>query len=299
MRGRHARGAAIGLLADAAVRHPSWVPHPLSVFGAAMGRLERRLHADDVGAGARYAAVGVALGAAAAVPLRSTVLATWLASGGRQLQEVAHDVAARLDEGDLDGARDLLPSLVGRDPSSLDATGVARAAVESVAENTVDAVVAPAMWAAAAGPTGVLVHRAVDTMDSMVGYRNERYERFGRVAARLDDAMAWVPARATALLVVAARPDTARAVLRAVRRDAPSHPSPNAGVAEAAFAGALGVQLGGPTSYPGGRVEERPLLGTGREPTASDVRAAVDLSADITTALATALAGYGLARIGR
>ncbi|QGG97058.1 cobalamin biosynthesis protein [Actinomarinicola tropica] len=289
----------MGLLADGVVRHPSWVPHPLSLFGTAMGRLERRLHADDVGAGARYTAAGVALGAAAAVPLRSTILATWLATGGHQLHEVAIDVADRLEDDDLDGARDLLPSLVGRDPAALDTSGVARAVVESVAENTVDAVVAPAMWAAAAGPTGVLVHRAVDTMDSMVGYRTERYERFGRVAARLDDAMAWVPARATALLVAAARPDAARAVLRAVRRDAPAHPSPNAGVAEAAFAAALGLQLGGPTPYPGGRVEDRPLLGSGRAPAAADIRAAVELSADVTTALATALAGYGLARLGR
>ena len=296
MRGRNARAAALGLLADRLLPYPSRAPHPLSLFGAAMGRVEQRAYADEVGAGAAYAAAGVSIALAAATGMRSTALATWLASGGGQLHDVALDVAARLDDGDLDGARDLLPSLVGRDPAALDAAGVARAVVESVAENTVDAVVAPAFWAAVGGAHGALVHRAVDTMDSMVGYRTDRYRRFGTASARLDDAMAWVPARLTAVLVAAARPGTARRVLRAVRHDARAHPSPNAGVAEAAFAGALDVQLGGPTPYPG-RVEDRPLLGTGRSPRPSDVERAVALSSEVGTALATALAGYGLARL--
>jgi adenosylcobinamide-phosphate synthase len=296
VRGAHARAAAIGILADRLVPYPGRLPHPLSLFGAAMGRVERRTYADDVRAGASYAAAGVSIGLAAATGLRSTALATWLASSGRQLHDVALDVADRLDDGDLDGARQLLPSLVGRDPAALDAHGVARAVVESVAENTVDGIVAPAFWAAIAGAPGVLVHRAVDTMDSMVGYRSDRYRRFGTASARLDDAMAWLPARLTALLVVAARPASARAVLRAVRNDARAHPSPNAGVAEAAFAAALGLRLGGPTPYAGG-VEDRPSLGPGRDPAASDIERAVVLSSEVSTGLATALAGYGLARL--
>src|SRR5204863_6463621 len=124
---------------------------------------------------------------------------------------------------------------VGRDPSELDESGVARAVVESVAENTVDAVVAPACWAAVFGAPGVLAHRAVNTLDAMVGHRSARYARFGWAAARLDDGAAWVPARLTAVLVALVRPRAARLVWQAVRRDAPAHPSPNAGVAEAAF----------------------------------------------------------------
>src|SRR5690606_6648300 len=119
---------------------------------------------------------------------------------------------AHLDAGDVDAARAALPALVGRDPSALDADGIARAVVESVAENTVDAVVAPALWAAALGPAGAGAHKAASTLDSMVGHRTARYERFGWAAARLDDAMAYVPARTTAALVAAARPSRARAV---------------------------------------------------------------------------------------
>lgn len=296
MRGSRATAAAVGLLLDRLVRVPAAVPHPVSGFGRVMGRVEARTYADDVRAGAVYAAIGVTVGAGSSALLSSTALATWVAAGGRQLHQVALDVADHLDDGDLDGARDLLPSLVGRDPAQLDADGIARAVVESVAENTVDAIVAPAFWAAVGGAAGVLAHRAVDTMDSMVGYRTDRYDRFGRASARLDDAMAWLPARLTAGLVVATRPAAARELWRALRQDAPQHPSPNAGVAEAAFAAALGLQLGGPTPYPSG-VEDRPTLGRGRAPRPTDVERAVALSSEVGTALATALAGYGLARL--
>src|SRR5262249_45491379 len=150
----------------------------------------------------------------------------------------ARAVAGALDAGDLAAARDRLPMLVGRDPAHLDATEIARAAVESVAENTTDAVVAPALWTAAAGAPGAFLHRAADRLASRVGPRADRSRRFGPAAARLDDALAWVPARVTAGLVALARPARAGDVLRTVRADAPAHPSPNAGVAEAAFAAA-------------------------------------------------------------
>ena len=194
----------------------------------------------------------------------------------------------------------MLPSLVGRDPTALDAAAIARAAVESVAENTTDAIVAPALWTAVAGPVGAFVYRAGDTLDSMVGYRDDRYDRFGLASARLDDALAWAPARATALLVALARPGHARAVARAVRRDAPRHPSPNAGVSEAAFAAALGLQLGGANRY-GEVVEHRPALGSGRAPGPQDITAAVDLSRDVTWLLAglLVLAGTAGASAGR
>jgi adenosylcobinamide-phosphate synthase len=177
----------------------------------------------------------------------------------------------------------------------MDDKEVARAAVESVAENTVDAIVAPALWAAAAGPGGALGYRAVNTADAMVGHRSDRYERYGWASARLDDAAGWAPARVTAALVAAVRPRSAAAVWSAVQRDAPAHPSPNAGVAEAAFAAALAVRLGGTNVYDHG-VEVRAPLGDGPPPEAADVGRAVRLSSDVAWALAAGLVliGHGV-----
>jgi adenosylcobinamide-phosphate synthase len=214
------------------------------------------------------------------------------------LSTAALEVGAALTVGDLAAARALLPTLVGRDPRELDIEGITRAVVESVAENTVDAIVAPALWAAVAGAPGALAHRAVNTMDAMVGHHSDHYERYGWAAARADDAMAWVPARATAALVAAVRPGAAGEVWRAVRLDAPAHPSPNAGVAEAAYAGALGVRLGGPLRY-GDRVENRPVLGTGRAVEVDDIASAVRLTRDVTAALAALLVLTGLRRGAR
>lgn len=295
--GHRALAAAAGLALDRLVGEPP-VPgalHPVAVFGRGVSALESRLYADRRTAGAVLAAAGTGAAALAGATLASPVAAGYLSTSGRALHEAALAVAAALDAGDLAAARALLPSLVGRDPSQLDEAAVARAVVESVAENTTDAVVAPALWTLAAGPVGAFVHRAGDTLDSMVGYRNDRYARFGAASARLDDALAWVPARVTAGLVALARPHRAGPVLRAVRVDAPHHPSPNAGVAEAAFAAALGVRLGGANRY-GDVVETRAPLGDGRPPARTDVHAAVALSRDVTWLLAGLLAaGGGLA----
>jgi adenosylcobinamide-phosphate synthase len=161
-----------------------------------------------------------------------------------------------------------------------------------VAENTVDAVVAPALWALAGGPAAALGYRAVNTLDAMVGHLSPRYRSYGWASARADDLAGWLPARATAALVAAVRPAAAAGVWRAVRDDAPGHPSPNSGVAEAAFAAALGLRLGGSNRY-GGRVEVRAPLGSGRPAAPGDIRRAVRLSGDVGLALAgcTALAG--------
>jgi adenosylcobinamide-phosphate synthase len=290
----HALAAAAALIADRLVPHPRRVPHPVALFGGAMARVEDRVYADDLLAGATYAAIGTVAAAAAGASARSTALTTWISLGGRQLHETAMEIGALLDERDLAGARLVLPSLVGRDPEALDADGISRAVVESVAENTVDAIVAPALWAALGGSAAVFAHRAIDTMDSMVGHPEGRYQRFGTVSARLDDAVAWVPARATVGLVALARPDRAVRVLRTVRRDARAHPSPNAGVAEAAFAAALGVELGGATVY-ADRTDDRPLMGSGHTPRTEDIGRAVALSQEVATALAAVLAGWGLA----
>ncbi len=289
-----ALGAAAGLLADRALGEPPDAVHPVAAFGRLMTGVEGRLHADRRGPGVAHALVGTGVGVLAGRVVRTTAGATWVAVAGRQLGEVATGIGAALDRGDLDRARSLLPSLVGRDPSGLDEAEIARAVVESVAENTVDAVVAPALWAAIGGPSGVLAHRAVNTMDAMVGHRSDRYARYGWAAARLDDLAAWGPARATVGLVSAVRPRVARQVVDVARRDGPAHPSPNGGWAEAAFAAALGLRLGGTNRY-GDRVEERPVLGDGRPPTGADVAAAVRLSRDVTLALAGGLAAIGLA----
>ncbi len=285
---RAARGAALGLGLDAVLGEPPDALHPLRAFGAVMGTIERVLYRDAVGAGALYAAVGLGLGALAGCALRAVAPATALAVGGRALDAAARDVGAALEAGDVTRARALIPALVGRDPASLDGPGLVRAAIESVAENSVDAIVAPALAAAAFGAPGALGYRALNTLDAMVGHTTARYARFGTPSARLDDVANWVPARVTAALVALVRPRTARAVVRAVRVQAPAHPSPNAGVAEAAFAAALGVRLGGPTVY-AGVSEDRPVLGSGRVPTLDDLAAARRLRRDVTIALVALL----------
>jgi adenosylcobinamide-phosphate synthase len=285
--------AALGVVADGVMGEPPSQVHPVRLFGGCMERLEQAAYRDGRVAGVGHAAVGSALGIVGGAVLGSTAVATYLAVAGRALRDVADSIGDALELSDLGRARELLPSLVGRDVTGLDARAIARAVVESVAENTVDAVVAPAWWAAVGGAPGVLGYRAVNTMDAMVGYRDDRYRRYGWASARLDDAAAYVPARLTAVLVAVVRPRAAAAIWRAVRTQAPAHPSPNSGVAEAAFAAALDVRLGGVNRY-GDRREHRPTLGTGRAVEPGDIGRAVDLSRDVSTALAGMLAAAGV-----
>ena len=287
--------AAAGLVADRLLGEPPAGHHPVAAFGSIMRAVEARLHRDGRAAGVAHAATGVGLGAAAGAVIGSAAVATYLAVAGRELARAAGGVGTALHRGDLEAARRLLPGLVGRDPAGLCEREVARAVVESVAENTVDAVVAPALWGALAGAPGALAYRAVNTLDAMVGHRSARYRRYGWASAKLDDMAGWAPARATAILVAAVRPRSALAVGRAVARDAPAHPSPNAGVAEAAFAVALGLRLGGENRY-GERVEVRPPLGRGRPAEAADIARAVRPATDVGTALAVALGVAGAAR---
>lgn len=293
--GRRARGTAAGLVLAQVVPEIADRAHPVAAFGTVMGRVEEALWADDRHAGVRYAAVGAAVGAVGGRLLGSTATAVCVTTAGRQLRAVATTIGDRLAAGDLEAARAGLPSLVGRDPSTLDSSGMAAAVVESLAENMVDAVYAPALWAVLGGAAGTGTYRAINTMDAMVGHHSERYERFGWAAARADDLANLVPARIFALAVLALAPADRRAgVVRAVRQDAPAHPSPNAGVAEAAFAGALGVSLGGPLRY-GDRLEDRPVLGDGTRPQAADVTRAVQLAARTELALIGTLGILGLA----
>jgi adenosylcobinamide-phosphate synthase len=286
-----AAGLALGAAADLLLADPR-PGHPVAGFGTVATALERRMWRDSRAAGAGYA--GVLVGAAGAlgaglsratdgrpVP-RALVTAalTWTVLGGTSLGRAARDVYVPLVEGDLPAARAALPSLAGRDPAGLAAGEIARATVESVAENTSDAAVAPLFWGAVAGLPGLAAYRAVNTLDAMVGHRSARYARFGWAAARADDVANWLPARLTAALTVALAPaagGSAGGALRAWWRDGAAHPSPNSGRCEAALAGALGLRLGGRNVY-GDRVEVRPALGSGRPPVAGDVPRAVRLS---------------------
>ncbi len=271
------RAVAAGLLLDRLAGEPPAGVHPVARFGQAMEWIEQRLWADSRARGVIYAAIGVVLGALAGRLIRSTSGVVALTVAGRELRRVARRVGDLAAAGDLDAARAELPALVGRDPSELDASGVAAAVIESVAENSVDAVIAPAFWAVVAGAPGAAAYRAINTMDAMVGRRNERYRRFGWASARLDDAANFVPARIFAALVAAVAPGERGAIRDAVRHGARAHPSPNAGVVESAVGAALGLQLGGPLRY-GATVENRPLLGTGPRPTPADITRAIDIT---------------------
>lgn len=290
-----AAGLLAGMLIDAVAADPArW--HPVSGFGRTAKALEKATWAPRVGRGAVYTGVLVggaaALGVLAERPARAraavTAAACWTVIGGTSLARVAGRIAAAAQNDDLDRARNLLPQLVGRDPAALDVDGIVAAVVESVAENTSDAVVGALLWGAVAGVPGLLGYRAANTLDAMVGHRTPRYARFGTAAARLDDVANLLPARLTALLVVACAPlvgGSPREALRAWRRDAGAHPSPNAGVCEAAFAGALGIELGGRTVYQE-HTEDRPLLGSGPRPTPGDVTRAIRLSRAVSAAAA-------------
>jgi adenosylcobinamide-phosphate synthase len=292
------RGVAVplGVAADALLGDPQR-SHPVAAFGSLAAGFERVAYRPTRLAGALYAAVlvgGVTLVAARLERVLPKTLVRavclWAALGGRSLAREAETVAGHIEHDDLAGARERIRSLVGRDPDALDAAGLSRAVIESVAENTVDAVIAPLVWTAVAGAPGVLAHRAVNTLDAMVGNRSDRYARFGTASARTDDVMNWPAARLAAALTVllSGRP---RATLRAWREDAGKHPSPSAGQIEAAFAGALGLTLGGTLAY-GGRVEHRPRLGHGRDPRPDDIARAVRLARRI--GLATALLTWRL-----
>jgi adenosylcobinamide-phosphate synthase len=286
-----AAGLALGAAADLLVADPRR-GHPVAGFGSVAAALERLTWRDSRGRGVAYA-LGLVSGAAVLGGLADratrrwpvvrtlvTGAATWTVLGGTSLGRAADQMHAALAAGDLVGGRAALPALAGRDPRTLDEPELVRATVESVAENTADAAVAPLFWGAVAGLPGLLGYRAVNTLDAMVGHRSPRYERFGWAAARLDDVANWLPARLTAALTIAGAPivgGSGADAWRAWRRDGAAHPSPNAGRCEASAAGALGVRLGGRNVY-GGRVENRPRLGWGRPPVAADIPRAVHLS---------------------
>jgi len=286
-----ALGLFLGYAADRVLGDPQRC-HPVAAFGTAAKALEDLLYADARTRGVAHAAllVGatVALGVTAerlanrpAARAALTAVATWTVLGERSLAREALAVHTHLAAGDLPAARQRLTHLVGRDTAHLDGSEVTRAVVESVAENTADAVVAPLVWGALCGIPGLLGYRAANTLDAMVGHHNARYEHFGWAPARLDDLLNLPGSRLCGLLVLVTAPARARAAARAWRRDAAGHPSPNAGVVEAAFAGSLGIRLGGMNRYYGHRIEHRAVLGDGRSARPQDIVRATDLASRV------------------
>jgi adenosylcobinamide-phosphate synthase len=294
--------ALLAMLIELVVGYPQRlvdaIGHPVTWMGALIRVLDRSLNHDSTAPGRRRAVGFVAVlcllvivGTVALVIERElsrlpygifavAVIASTLIAQ-RSLHRHVADVAVALDSGDIASARTAVSRIVGRDADSLDQAGVARAAIESLAENFSDAVVAPILWLFIAALPGIALYKAINTADSMIGHLTPRYQAFGWAAARLDDLVNLPASRLSALLLVAAaalRNDaSAREAWRTVRRDASHHRSPNAGYPEAAMAGALGLSLAGPRFYSGMRVDDA-MMGNGRrEAKAQDIRRALAL----------------------
>lgn len=295
---------AAALVLDALIGDPPAlyrrIPHPVVLYGHLISALESHLNRPTFSRALRRmygvllllallgvsSTVGIGLAWAAAhwpalIGVNALVAMTLIAQ--KSLYQHVAAVAGALDHQGLDGGRTAVSRIVGRDVSQLDAAGVSRAAIESAAENFSDGVTAPVFWLAVAGLPGLLAYKAVNTLDSMVGHRSDRYRDFGWASARFDDLVNLIPARLSGLLLClsaallpGARPGAA---LRIMLRDAGKHRSPNAGWPESAMAGALGLRLVGPRLYPGYRVDD-PFIGDGTpDATAHDIRRALRLMA--------------------
>jgi len=279
----HLLAIAIGFLIDCFAGDPPGLPHPVVWIGRLISFLEKRLRArfpktdrGELWAGCVMAAAVPLLSGAAAFlllfvsyrihPLFFLALASlmcWQIFAARCLQTEAMKVVACLEREGLSAARRQVGMLVGRDTGSLSEEQVLKAAVETVAENTSDGVIAPLFWMVLGGPAGGIFYKAVNTMDSMVGYKNDKYLYFGRCAARLDDAVNYLPARLSALGMIAAAfllGMDGKNARRIWRRDRRNHASPNSAQTESVCAGALGVRLGGDASY-FGQLHKKPTIG--------------------------------------
>ncbi|EJN11742.1 cobalamin biosynthesis protein CobD [Bradyrhizobium sp. YR681] len=285
----------VAMAVDALLGWPSWlfarIGHPVTWLGRLIGAIDRGWNRSADPPALRRA-VGVA-GALAVIALSVAlgwIFQSWLPSGWiqivlvgvlawplvalRSLNDHVADVVKPLMAGDIAGARDAVSRIVGRDPATLDEAGIARAAIESLAENASDGIVAPVFWGALFGLPGILGYKAINTLDSMIGHRSERHEAFGWAAARIDDVANFIPARLTGFLFILLAPRRSEA-LSCMTRDARRHRSPNAGWPEAAMAGALGVRLSGPRVYHG-NVTSEPWLNEGaRDPRAADISEAL------------------------
>lgn len=284
---------------DAVAGDPRWFPHPVRGMGIIIGWCDEHIRKVSSHPYAlRAAGIALALG----LPLFVFVLSreaiaiadrltwwlgsllsiglAWTTLAARDLWDHVQAVSEHLDRGDLSEARGAVGMIVGRDADQLSQEELARATIETVAESTSDGIIAPLFCLALGGAPLALAYKAVNTLDSMIGHKDERYVDFGWASARLDDLANWIPARLSALLiimtaaVVMGEPTRVRTGWHALWRDGSRHPSPNSGRPEAAMAGSLGIQLGGINFYQG-VPDDRPLLGRGgRQPIPSDIRAA-------------------------
>jgi len=282
---------AVAMAVDALLGWPSWlfahIGHPVTWLGRLIGAIDIAWNrTSDPPAFRRAAgvagtllviALSVALGwllqillPSGWIPIALVGVLAWPLVALRSLHDHVAAVATPLLIGDIAAARDAVSRIVGRDPAMLDEAGIARAAIESLAENASDGIVAPVFWGALFGLPGILGYKAINTLDSMVGHRSERHEAFGWAAARIDDVANFIPARLTGLLFVLLAPRRSEA-LSCMTRDARRHRSPNAGWPEAAMAGALGVRLSGPRIYHGSLSNEPWLNEGGRDPLAADI----------------------------
>src|SRR5215813_13604965 len=294
--------AFLALLIEALVGYPDWllqsIGHPVTWMGRMIGLCDETLNSEHMsnagrrtaGTASLFLVIGIAsiiayglerslLGLPLGLFFAALAASTLLAQ--RSLHDHVRRVAVALERKDLAAGRKAVSRIVGRDTQALDEAGVARAAIESLAENFSDGVVAPALWLAVGGMTGAAVFKAINTADSMIGHRTRRHEAFGWAAARLDDLVNLPASRLSALLLMAAAATTSRAAAaqawRAVMRDAAHHRSPNAGYPEAAMAGALDLALAGPRIYAGVEVDDA-IMGRGRRAaTAADIRSALAL----------------------
>jgi adenosylcobinamide-phosphate synthase len=295
---------SVAAVVDALVGDPHWLPHPVRVMGRGIAWFDHSIRGICRSAiSLRLAGVCLATGLPIATFLIVSVIieeaegfAEWLGSAlsigfaattlaARDLWEHAHAVDGPLQAGELPAARRAVAMIVGRDTEGLSESEVTRAAVETVAESTADGVIAPLFYLAIGGAPLALAYKALNTLDSMIGHRDDRYIDLGWASARLDDVVNWIPARVTALLLIVGagvltrQRERIRNGWRVLRRDGRKHPSPNSGRPEAAMAGALGVRLGGTNLYDG-VPQDRPILGSeGREPGPGDIASAAKVMA--------------------
>lgn len=296
---------------DIILGDPEWLPHPVRWIGKAVTVSEnfwrKRIRSEFWGGAALAVSLVLSVWLGACVflwglkglggvfHLMGSVLMLYYCLSARSLASEAWRVKKLLDSNDLEAARRQLSHIVGRDTENLDMEGIVRAAVETVSENFVDGVLSPLFFALIGGPPAALAFKAVSTLDSMVGYKNERYRRFGTFSARLDDAANFIPARISPIPIFFAALILNKAPFHALRicaRDGGKHSSPNAGIPEAAFAGALGIRLGGPNFY-GGRLVEKPFIGD----EGASLRSAIILDAMLLMAGASLIAVAGCAAL--
>lgn len=301
----------IAYVVDLLVGDPRFIPHPVVLIGSSISFLEsvtrQFIHNSRGLKYAGIAVVAIIVGGAYGLtvlllyllamihPILAWLAGIWIISttmAVRGLSQVAYNIRTLLATGDLQNARHQVGMIVGRDSDNMTSNDISRATVETVAENTVDAVVAPMIYAFVLGPPGAMAYRAANTLDSMLGYKNNKYMHLGWASARFDDLVNYIPARVTGLLMLVAVWVTGRHFRGGVRillRDAHKHPSPNSGLPEAVVAGALGIRLGG-LNYYGGQASFRAYLGgENGEVQVHHIRSTVDLM--YATSFLTAVTG--------